>query len=81
MNVTYRLEVGTGSGDAGYCLMRVGQIPFVPHAGMSLIAVDGDDYREVDAVYWSELEGLQVYLVFDEKARRRPLLKLGWVEE
>jgi hypothetical protein len=78
MTVNYQLEVQT-KGINGVDLKCVSTIPFVPQIGMWLIATGGDDYRKVESVYWSPEDGLQVFFEFDELAKLKSLLKLGWL--
>jgi hypothetical protein len=53
-------------------------------SGMWVIAVQGDEYRRIEAVYvdmTKPLDPIRVILRYDGRANARALLKLGWKEE
>ncbi|MGV3661341.1 MAG: hypothetical protein ACO1TE_14225 [Prosthecobacter sp.] len=82
MTARFNLEIPVKpkKGISGADMLVTAEIPFVPHVGMHLIVVPGDDYREVEEVYWSASDGVSVYFKFDEDAVLKDLVKLGWEE-
>jgi hypothetical protein len=76
LKVTFFIEVGT-SGVNGRNLRAQATMPFPPAAGMKVIARPGDEYREVEEVYWSEAEGTLAFLKFAESGYRQ-MKKVGW---
>jgi hypothetical protein len=77
--VEYFVEVELG-GSAGINLTCDGMIPFVPSAGMMLVAIEGDDFRKVEEVYWKPGEPLRVFFKFEKCRRSRWMKKLGWTD-
>jgi sporulation-control protein spo0M len=75
--VTFRIEVPRGKQDS-VDMVLAGEMPFVPSAGMWIVAAKDDDYREVESVYWSADEGVGIYFEFDERARAAEMRKVGW---
>ena len=62
---------------------RTGTLPFIPTAGMMLSAFKGDDYREVEKVYWDCEEPDLIHVHFKFTAFNTPTLmrRCGWKEE
>ena len=80
IKVTYRIEVPAGK-TSGVCMKRIGSLPFVPAPGTMIVAFRGDDFREVEQVYWSLQGGFEVYFKFEKYNRVTTLRKIGWVQE
>ena len=84
IEVTFHLEAAIKPKGKinGVNLIIKAQMPIVPTVGMQVAAVDGDDFRKIEELYWSPAEGLVAYLEFEENEHMFPVLRdLGWKEE
>lgn len=77
--VKFTVEVPTKGCD-GVLLECSALLPFLPVAGMQIVAIAGDDYRKIEEVYWSDKDGFEAFLEFAEFAKPKVLKKLGWTE-
>lgn len=78
--VTFHIEVAAGARES-VCLRLSGRLPFMPQVGMMIVAVKGDDFREVEEVYWSAESGLEVYFVFEDASVAGTMKQIGWTED
>ncbi len=60
----------------------VGVLPFVPHPGMMIAPLKGDDFREVAIVYWmaESPDELEVHFELDEASTVANMKAAGWRE-
>lgn len=77
--VAFMVEVATTEHDS-ITMTLDGRMPFPPMIGMHITAVEGDDYRKVEEVYWDKAEGLSVWFVFEEREKSAWMEELGWKE-
>lgn len=85
VTVTCRVEVPLRrkrrGGVDGANLQRTATLPFLPRIGDMLSVDEGGDFLEVEQVFWSRDEGIEVWFKFlddvDEAERMR---KRGWKE-
>lgn len=82
--VKYTIEVGTSKRSTEslefYC---TGKLPFVPHPGMMIAPMKGDDLREVEIVYWlaDAPDRLEVHFKWSDMNSPGLMRRCGWKEE
>ncbi len=61
---------------------HVASLSFVPTPGMMICAVDGDDFREVETVYYDASEAVPFAICFKfvPHTSSKTLLQIGWKE-
>lgn len=59
-----------------------GTLPFIPARKMMLVVFAGDDFREVDQVFWDsqEPERLEVFFKSSDMNSPKLMRQLGWKE-
>jgi len=59
------------------------ELPFIPRVGDKISACAGDDFREVENIYWSAKDGFEVFFVFEAVSGVQIVLmkKRGWKED
>ena len=82
--VRFSIEVATGpkSGCEGTDFEFEGMLPFIPMRKMMLSVFDGDDFREVESVFWDakEPDRLEVFFKYTEVNSPKVMRNLGWKE-
>lgn len=76
IKIKFHIDAGAGE-EMAECMTFTTRMPFVPHKGMMIVAMPGDDFRKVELVYWSKAYGVEVFLE-DSHWKISAMKKLGW---
>lgn len=77
--VVFRMEAGTTENDSIEVETAL-WLPFMPTKGLMVIAARGDDYREIEQVYYEPGKPIDCWLEFAPEYQFENLMKAGWKE-